>query len=142
MNVAAYQGFKRQAVPAQVAQQLQTVTLPAPTRGLILNENDSFMQPGGALVLDNWVPTMKGLKLRGGTKTWATLPETTPVISMFNFISGNQQRMYAGNATKLYDVTASSPVSIKTGQLSGNYVASQLANQAVMQRSCRTIALS
>jgi hypothetical protein len=130
MNVAAYQGFRRQAVPAQVAQQLQTVTLPAPTRGLILNENESFMQPGGALVLDNWLPTTKSIKLRGGTKTWAQLPETTPVISMFNFISGNQQRMYAGNATKLYDVTASTPVSIKTGQLSGNYVASQLANQA------------
>jgi hypothetical protein len=129
MNVAAYQGFRRQAVPAQVAQQLQTVTLPAPTRGLILNENESFMQPGGALQLDNWMPTMKGIRLRGGTKTWAQLPETTPVISMFNYISGSQYRMFAGNATKLYDVTASTPVLVKSGQTSGNYVASQLSNQ-------------
>ena len=130
MNQATYAGFRRQAVPAQVAQQLQTTTIPAPTRGLILNENESFMQPGGALVMDNWMPTMKSAKLRGGTLTWSTLPEATPVISMFNFISGTQQRMYAGNATKLYDVTFSSPVLIKSGQLSGNYVASQLANQA------------
>ena len=131
MTVAAYNAFRRQAAPAQVAQRLQTITIPAPTRGLILNENESFMQPGGALVMDNWVPTMKGTKLRGGTKTWATLPETdTPVVSMFNFISGSQQRMYAGNATKLYDVTAATPTLIKSGQLSGNYVASQMANQS------------
>jgi hypothetical protein len=130
MNVVSYSDFRRRAVPPQVAQQLQTVTIPAPTRGLILNENESYMQPGGALVLDNWIPTMKGIKLRGGTKTWAVLSETTPVISMFTFISGTQQRLYAGNATKLYDVTATTPVMIKSGQTSGNYVASQLANQA------------
>src|SRR4249920_2893542 len=103
MNVAAYQGFRRQAVPAQVAQQLQTTTIPAPTRGLILNENESFMQPGGALVLDNWKPTMRGSAIRGGCKTWTHLTETTSVISMFQYISGaNLHRMFAGNATKLY----------------------------------------
>jgi hypothetical protein len=107
MNQATYRGFRRAAVPPQVAQQLQTVTLPAPTRGLVLNENESFMQPGGAIVLDNWKPTMKGLAIRGGSKTWASLPETTSVISMFQYISGiNTQFMFAGNATKLYNVTS------------------------------------
>jgi len=131
MNMASYQGFKRTAVPSQVAQQLQTITIPAPTRGLVLNENESFMQPGGALVLDNWRPTMKGLAIRAGCVNWATLPETTPVISMFQYISGiNNQFMFAGNATKLYNVTTASPVAVKTGQASGNYVASQLANQS------------
>jgi hypothetical protein len=191
MNMATYQNFKRAAVPQQVAQKLQTITMPAPTRGLVLNENESFMQPGAAIVLDNWRPTMKGLAIRGGCKTWAILPETVPVVSMFNYISGNTQRMFAGTATKLYDVTSSYPTSgpapnwqnahfyeigdratdtadgtiwisnnqqitgaapltfaqyraavpgtwslvvtppiIKSGQLSGNYVASQLANQS------------
>jgi hypothetical protein len=126
--VTAYAKFRRMPVPQQVAQQLQVTTLPAPTRGLILNENESFMQPGGALVLDNWKPTMKGIALRGGCTRWCTLPETTPVISMFQFISGNNQKIFAGNAAKLYDVTAGTPTLIKSGQLSGNYVASQLAN--------------
>jgi len=128
--MSIHQAFRRSPVPQQVAQQLRTITIPAPTRGLILNENESFMQPGAALVLDNWAPTMKGIKLRGGCITWATLPETTPVISMFQFISGNNQRMYAGNLNKLYDVTAPTPTMIKSGQTSGNYVASQLANQS------------
>ena len=130
MNMATYQNFKRGAVPSQVAQQLQKVTLPAPTRGLVLNENESFMQPGGALVLDNWKPTMKGSAIRGGCKTWASLPETTPVISMFNYISGlNNRFMFAANATKVYNVTSSTPALVASGQSSGNYVASQLANQ-------------
>ena len=54
------------AVPPQAAQQLQAITLPAPTRGIIQNENEAYMAPGGAIVMDNWVPTMRGAKLRGG----------------------------------------------------------------------------
>ena len=85
--------------------QQETVTFPAPTRGLILNENESYMQPGGAVVLDNWKPTMKGAALRGGCALWATLPETTPIISGFSYASGINHQMFVGNATKLYDVT-------------------------------------
>ena len=136
----AYANFRRMPVPQQVAQQLQVTTLPAPTRGLILNENESFMQPGGALVLDNWMPTMKGIALRGGCTRWCDLhaldvpvppvpdPSRLPVVSMFQYISGNVQRIFAGQQTKLFDVTAGTPLLIKSGQNSGNYVASQLAN--------------
>ena len=127
--MSMHQLFRRTPVQPQAAQRLQTVTLPAPTRGLILNENESFIQPGAALVLDNWKPTMKGIALRGGCTQWAALPETTPVVSMFQYISGNVQNMFAGNATKLYDVTSTSPALVKSGQASGNYCASQLANQ-------------
>jgi len=51
--MSSYAAFKRQPVQGQVAQRLQAMTLPAATRGLVLNENDAFMTPGGALVLDN-----------------------------------------------------------------------------------------
>ena len=60
------QAFRRVAVNPQAAQQLQVTTIPAPTRGLIQNENETFMQPGAAVVLDNWMPTMRGVALRGG----------------------------------------------------------------------------
>jgi hypothetical protein len=74
---------------------------------------------------------MRGASLRGGCVRWTTLPETTPVISAFQYASGNNQQMFAGNATKLYNVTAGGapPTLVKSGQTSGNYVASQLANQ-------------
>jgi hypothetical protein len=126
--MSQHQAFRRQPVPQQIAQQLQAITLPAPTRGIILNENETYMQPGGALICDNWMPTMKGVKLRGGCVRYCTLPETTPIISGFEFASGNNQRMFAANASKLYDVTSPTPTLVKAGQLSGNYCASQMAN--------------
>ena len=102
--------------------------IPAPTRGLILNENYTFMQPGGALIMDNWVPTMRGCKLRGGCTRWCSLPETDPVVSGFEYRSANDQRMFAANNTKLYDVTSSAPALVKGGQSSGNYAVAQMAN--------------
>ena len=64
--MSQHQAFRRVPVPQQVAQNQKTVTLPAPTRGIIESENEAYMQPGAALVCDNWVPTMRGVKLRGG----------------------------------------------------------------------------
>lgn len=120
--------FRRVPVPGQVMAKLETLTLPAPTRGLILNENETFMQPGAALVMDNWKPTMQGCSIRGGYDIWAELPETTPIISGFQYASGNNHRMYVGNETKLYDVTTTTPALVQSGQGDGNYSAAQLAN--------------
>jgi hypothetical protein len=128
--MSAYAAFRRQPVDPQVAQNLRTITIPAPTRGLIFAENDAFMQPGGAIVQVNWATTMKGVKLRGGCARHCVLPETSPIISGFEYISAATQRMYAANATKLYDVTTSTPILIKSGQASGNYVAAQMSNNA------------
>ncbi len=122
--------FRRQPVQ-QGAQQYRTITIPAPVRGLIMSENDAFMQPGGAIVQTNWMTTMKGVKLRGGYIRHCVLPETTPVISSFEYAFATTRRMYAANATKLYDVTAKgAPVEVKTGQNSGNYAAQQMSNNA------------
>jgi len=140
-DVSIHQAFRRSAVPPQAAEQVQVTTIPPPTRGLIMNENEAFTAPGAAQVMDNWVPTMKGAKLRGGCIRWCDLhaldgpvppvPSTSrkPVISAFRYASGNLQRMFAGQDTKLFDVTSTTPVLVKSGQLSGNYCASQLANQ-------------
>jgi len=246
--MSQHQAFRRQPVPQQVALQAQATTIPAPTRGIVEAENLAFMSPGAAIVCDNWAPTMRGVKLRGGCVRWcdlhslanvsdwqnlhqyrpnqkvrdaaddtfwivqvahttgappltfaqlrASFPiayvQTTdksilnwqngiaynslgerihdvvdgstwevaathtsaatgtfaadrtahptywtlattarqPVISAFEYASGNEQRMFAGNTTALYDVTSSVPILIKSGQTSGNYVAAQLANAA------------
>ena len=126
--MSSYAGLQRIPVQPQLAQKLETVTIPAPTRGIIMDENEAYMQPGAAVVCDNWKPTLRGVSLRGGSVTWCRLPETTPVISGFRYVSGNKQLMFAGNATKLYDVT-SVPVEVVSGQTSGNYAAAQLSNQ-------------
>jgi hypothetical protein len=132
--------FRRQPVQGQFAQQQRTITIPAPTRGIVQSENEAFMQPGAAIVQDNWMPTMRGVKLRGGHTRWcdlhaldATVPPVPsalrqPVISAFEYSHGNNQLMFAAQTTKLFNVTTNTPVLVKSGQTSGNYAAAQLAN--------------
>lgn len=127
--MSQHAAFRRVAVDGQMAEHLDVMTFPAPTRGLVLNENEAFTQPGGAQICDNWRPTMKGVSLRGGCSLWCQLPETTPIISSFNYDSGINHKMFAANATKLYDVSTGTPTAVATGRTSGNYAASQLANQ-------------
>src|SRR4249920_35623 len=133
---------RRIPVPQQFEQSLRTTTFPAPTRGIIQSENESYMQPGGATVQDNWAPTMRGVKLRGGTVRYcdlhaldATVPPVPsalrkPVISTFTYVSGVTQKMFAAQATKLFDVTTGVPALVKGGQTSGNYAAAQMSNAA------------
>ena len=123
-----YANFRRQAVPQQYAQALQTITFPAPTRGIVMSENEAYMQPGGANMQVNWLPTMRGVRLRGGFIRHCVLPERTPVISAFEYVSASNQIMFAANAAALYDVTSNAPVAVRTGHASGNYVATQMSN--------------
>src|SRR5258705_3719775 len=103
--MSQHQAFRRVSVNPQIAQKLETITLPAPTRGIVMDENEAFMQPGSCVICDNWKPTLRGVSLRGGCVRWCVLPETTPIYSAFRYASWNDQRIFAGNATKLYDVT-------------------------------------
>jgi len=128
--MSKHEYFRRSAMPQEIVQKLETVTFPAPTRGIIQSENEAYMQPGGAVICDNWKPTLKGVSLRGGCTRYCVLPEAVPIISGFQYASGNNQKMFAGQPTKLYDVTTSTPVLVKSGQTSGNYCASQMANAA------------
>jgi hypothetical protein len=133
---------RRIPVPQQFEQSLRTTTFPAPTRGIIQSENESYMQPGGATIQDNWAPTMRGVKLRGGTVRYcdlhaldATVPPVpsalrAPVISTFTYVSGVTQKMFAAQPTKLFDVTTGVPALVKSGQTSGNYAAAQMSNAA------------
>ena len=95
--MSAHQAFRRAPVPQQAAQKLQHVTIPAPLRGIVQIENFTFMQPGAAIVLDNWLPTTRGIKLRGGCVKWCQLAETTPVISAFEYVSLNDNQMFAAD---------------------------------------------
>ena len=71
---------------------IKTVTLPAPIRGIIETENWAYTKPGCANIIDNWFPTQKGLRLRGGTERWAVLPAPVEIVrSGFEYISGAQQ---------------------------------------------------
>ena len=84
-HMSSHQALRRVPVPQQYAQNLKTVTIPAPTKGIIESENEAFIQPGAAIVQDNWVSTMRGVKLRGGFVRWCELPTPAPIISGFEY---------------------------------------------------------
>jgi hypothetical protein len=124
--MSQHAAFRRQPVPQQVAQAQKTITIPAPTRGITLDENDAFMKPGAAIISENWAPTLRGIRLRGGSVLWSTLPAA--VVSGFEYVFGAVAQMFAATATTLYDVTAGGTATVvKAGQTSGNYSASQMA---------------
>ena len=129
--MSGHAAFRRQPVPGEMALHHQVATLPAPIRGILETENWAYTKPGCATIIDNWFPTQKGLKLRGGTERWAVLPDPVEIVrSGFEYISGNQQRMFAATSTRLFDVTfADNPV-LQTGVgtiTNGNFSASQFA---------------
>ena len=78
---------------------------------------------GEALVLDNWAPTTRGVRIRGGASRHATLDAA--VVSMFGWApeTGNR-KVFAATATKIYDVTLPAdplvtPTADVTGRRSG-----------------------
>ena len=128
--------FRRQPVDQQIAQRLQTTTFPAPTRGLIMSESQAYMQPGGTLVQDNWVSTMRGVKLRGGCIRWCDLHGGLPVphpalagdlgIRLYLRHQRAHVRRQRGHFVRR---DFQHPTVIKSGQHSGNYAAAQMSTR-------------
>ena len=129
--MSGHAAFRRQPVPGEMAISYQSTVLPAPIRGIIEVENWAYTKPGCAVVLDNWFCTQKGLRLRGGTERWATLPAPTEIVrSGFDYVSGAANRMFAATATRIFDISfADNPV-LETGVgtiTNGNFSTAQFA---------------
>lgn len=88
--------------PKPIAQQYR---VPAPIRGWVLNENRALAQPGGARILDNWVPTTTGARVRGGSRKHATVHATEACECMFSYISGSSRKLFAATASVIVDIT-------------------------------------
>lgn len=104
--------------------ELHHKTFPAPIRGWVMNENLSDSPGKSALQLDNWFPTSRSIRLRGGTPKYATLDDA--VTSMFTYNGGASEKFFAATAADIFDVTTVAdpdvaPTADVTGQTSGYY---------------------
>ena len=130
--MSGHAAFRRQPVPGEMALRHQTATLPAPIRGIIENENWAYTKPGCAVILDNWFPTQKGLRLRGGTERWLVLPDPVESSAPASSTSAAQcSACLLRLTTRLFDVSFADSPALVTGvgtQTDGNYSAAQLAN--------------
>src|SRR6185312_9590780 len=93
----------------------QLKTFPAPISGWIANQNllvPNAVKPDGsrvqgASVLENWFPTATGIRMRGGSNLFATIGDTAhDVISMFSYVNGNNDKLFATTADSIYDITS------------------------------------
>lgn len=82
----------------------------APVAGWISNRSLSdprSIEGPGAAILDNFFPKASSVKLRRGKQLYATLFEDTlPVLSIFSYVNGNNQKLFAANATTIYNITS------------------------------------
>lgn len=93
----------------------QLQSYPAPMGGWIKNVNlatpDARLPSGqkvnGAAVLENWFPTATGIRMRGGTQAYAQTQDNLDITSLFTYVNGNNQSMFAASATSIYDISAS-----------------------------------
>lgn len=105
----------------------QSYTFPAPIRGWILSENLATAQPAGARILDNWLCTATGVRVRGGSLKHCTL--TGPVVSLFTYNS-TTDAFFAATADAIFTITApadpEAPLTATvSGLTSGDFTAQQ-----------------
>lgn len=117
----AVNGQPPQSAPAE------SYVFPAPIRGWVLNENLAQVTPGGARILDNWIPTTTGIRVRRGAVKHATLPSECKALFTYGVAS---RKMFAATATAIYDVTSPAdpnvaPAAAVSGRTSGDYSSAQ-----------------
>jgi hypothetical protein len=115
----------------------QVTSFPAPTGGLVSNRNLALARdptlPPGAAVLDDFFPTATGVVLRRGHVRKASLVVDDPVLSIFSYVSGSLQKLFAAVSTGIRDITTVGAPNtfagpdVLTGQTSGNWNVVQFA---------------
>lgn len=128
------------ALEAPTPKTEKLATFPAPVGGWIRNQ--ALAVPGarladgtrvnGAYVLENWLPTATGARMRRGSDPYAQLDGVLPVTAMFSYVNGNNQKLFATTAAALWDITT--PAQATNGLLvdeNGNVLVDENGNQLV-----------
>jgi hypothetical protein len=91
---------------APVQQSSQPLVYPAPVNGLITATSLADATEGAASMATNWIPTLKGMRIRGGSVRRAMLDDTFPIASMFTYKFGATHAMFAATQSAIYDVSS------------------------------------
>ena len=84
---------------------------------MLLNQSPAVPVPLSAEVIENGIPTERGVRVRGGLQKSAILPG--PVVSLFSFSDPVSPAFFAATATAIYTVTALNPVVLAPIAVSG-----------------------
>lgn len=98
----------RQAVAQPRRARSRPVPVIAPIRGLYLDQSPARPADGTAEVLENWIPTDRGARVRGGLQASATTGGDA-VTSLFAYNHPSNSALFAATATDVYDMSALDP---------------------------------
>lgn len=120
---------RRGPVAAQARNKMKYHTFAPPTRGWVQNENIAMPQPAGAYQLENYFPTLQGVRVRGGSYKYQKVSDGT-VHSIWSYKSGSDEAFFAADETNIFDISTVSdadtaPTATITGQTAGYYSTTQ-----------------
>ncbi len=84
----------------------QPITYPAPKLGLVTTTDMASQSPGSALVLRNFVPTLVGAKIRGGSVKKALAADGGDIKSAFKYKYGSVEKLFMATDSAIYDMTS------------------------------------
>lgn len=119
----------RRAVQPQARLTSRTVSVPAPVRGLVLAQSPARPGDMTAEILQNWIPTDRGIRMRGGLQAAATTGGDA-VKSLFAYNHPSNAALFAATTSAIYDISgfdpATAPPASVAGQSVGYYSAQQI----------------
>lgn len=90
-------GAKQTSVP---------LTFPSPTLGLVTAADLASQTSGAAMVLENWLPTLTGARIRGGSEKWGLAIDGGAFVSAFRYLYGPIEKLFMATAAGIYDMSA------------------------------------
>ncbi|MBD9647476.1 hypothetical protein IB267_03805 [Ensifer sp. ENS09] len=96
----------RGAVSVGRAQTSQPITFPAPRSGLVTTADMASQQPGSATVLRNFLPTLVGCRIRGGSQKRGRAADGGTIRSAFKYKYGSFEKLFMATDTAIYDMTS------------------------------------
>jgi hypothetical protein len=115
MRTATEDSARPQSLSKRHLERVQT----APIGGWCADKSIAEENPGCAEVLENWIPTTRGVRARGGSRKIASIG-LFPVESFLNYTGTSTNKLFAAMAGAVYDVTnPASPVALISPVFSG-----------------------
>ena len=115
--------------PAKQRARSTITSLQPPIKGLMVGQPPGGSDPLGAEVIENGIPTTRGVRVRGGLRRDATVG-SSPVRSMFAYRTDGVEALFAATTSSVFDVSAldpdTAPTADITGQTAGYYAAQQI----------------
>lgn len=117
------------------------ITYPAPKLGLVTTADVASQQPGSALVMRNFLPTLTGCKIRGGSVKKGLAADLGDIKSAFKYKYGTTEKLFVATNSAIYDMSspavppATTPAAV-SGFAGGDWCTFQHTNAGTSNLVC------